>query len=137
MASKRLLIVDDEPKFAAFVGKVAGPLGFDVEITSNGRQFMEAYERQVPHTVVLDMVMPEIDGNELVLWLVGKNSTAHIIIITGYSPQYATNARLLAEFKGLRSVRTLSKPVSVARLREALAATRGCEPASTSTPAED
>lgn len=66
------------------------------------------------------MVMPDIDGNELVLWLVDQQCVADIIIITGYHPDYAVNARLLAEFKGLRSVATLSKPVSVARLREAL-----------------
>lgn len=128
MANKRLLIVDDEVKFAALVRKVAEPLGYDVEITTSGRDFMEAYSREVPHTVVLDMVMPEIDGNELILWLVGQNSRSHIIIITGFSPQYATNARLLAEYKGLKSVKTLSKPVSVPRLREALSAAHQCAP---------
>ncbi len=128
MANKRLLIVDDEPKFAALVRKVAEPLGYDVEITTQGRDFMEAYRREPPDTVVLDMVMPEIDGNELILWLVGEQSRSHIIIITGYSPQYATNARLLAEYKGLRSVKTLSKPVSLPRLRQALTDAHGCAP---------
>ncbi len=121
MPEKRLLIVDDEPKFSAFVGKVARPLGFNVEITNHGRDFMEAYARERPDVVVIDMVMPEIDGNELVLWLVQQGCTADIIIITGFSPQYAVNARLLAEYKGLTSVQTLSKPVTVARLRETLA----------------
>lgn len=130
MEPKRLLIVDDEPKFAAFVRKVAEPLGYAVEVTTNGRDFMDAYRREPPHTIVLDMVMPEIDGNELILWLVGENCRAHIIIITGFSPQYATNARLLAEYKGLRSVKTLSKPVSVPRLRKALADAHGCAPSS-------
>lgn len=121
MNGKRLLIVDDEPKFAAFVRKVAAPLGYDVEVTNHGRIFQEAYLRAVPDVVVLDMVMPEIDGNELILWLVEQDCTADLIIMTGYSPDYAVNARLLAEFKGLRSVTTLSKPISVARLRAALA----------------
>ncbi len=117
MCSKRLLIVDDEPRFAAFVGKVAAPLGYDVQITTNGRDFQKAYRENKPDTIVIDMVMPEIDGYELILWLVQQECDADIIIITGFSPDYAVNARLLAEFKGLRSVRTLSKPVSVARLR--------------------
>lgn len=120
MTSKRLLIVDDEPRFAAFVQRVAEPLGYDVEVTNHGREFQAAYRRQVPDMVVIDMVMPDIDGNELILWLVDQQCAADIIIITGYHPDYAVNARLLAEFKGLRSVATLSKPVSVARLREAL-----------------
>jgi response regulator of citrate/malate metabolism len=49
--------------------------------------------------------MPDIDGNELVLWLVEQHCAADVIIITGYHPDYAVNARLLAEFK----------PVSVKR----------------------
>lgn len=117
MCSKRLLIVDDEPRFAAFVGKVAGPLGYDVQITTNGRDFQKAYQEKKPDTIVIDVVMPEIDGYELILWLVQQKCDANIIIITGFSPDYAVNARILAEFKGLSSVRTLSKPVSVARLR--------------------
>lgn len=129
MHRKRLLIVDDEPRFAAFVERVAEPLGYDVEVTNHGREFKSAYQRQQPDTVVIDMVMPDIDGNELVLWLVEQRCAAEIIIITGYHPDYAVNARLLAEFKGLRSVATLSKPVSISRLREALA-NPGGEPSS-------
>jgi hypothetical protein len=45
---------------------------------------------------------------------------ARLIIITGYSPEYAKDAQLLAEFKGLRSVITLAKPIRIAQLREAL-----------------
>jgi CheY-like chemotaxis protein len=120
MHFKRLLIVDDEPRFAAFVARVAEPLGYDVEVTNHGRDFQAAYLRKRPDIVVIDMVMPDIDGNELILWLVEQRCAADIIIITGYHPDYAVNARLLAEFKGLRSVVTLSKPISVTRLREAL-----------------
>jgi CheY-like chemotaxis protein len=121
MHRKRLLIVDDEPRFAAFVERVAEPLGYNVEVTNHGRDFKTAYQRERPDTVVIDMVMPDIDGNELVLWLVEQHCAADIIIITGYHPDYAVNARLLAEYKGLRPVATLSKPVSISRLREALA----------------
>ena len=125
MRRKRLLIVDDEPRFAAFVERVAEPLGYEVEVTNHGRDFQAAYLRKRPDIVVIDMVMPDIDGNELILWLVEQRSAADIIIITGYHPDYAVNARLLAEYKGLRSVVTLSKPTSVTRLRQALAKLAG------------
>ena len=122
MVRKRLLIVDDEPRFAAFVERVASALNYQVEVTHHGREFMRAYDRSPPDLAIIDMVMPDIDGNELILWLVKRRSTANVIIITGFSPDYALNARLLAEFRGLRSVTTLNKPVSVASLREALMA---------------
>lgn len=120
MVAKRLLIVDDEPRFAAFVERVASRLGFAVEVTTHGSDFQAAYRREAADTIVIDMVMPDIDGNELILWLVDQGCRADILIITGYHPDYAVNARLLAELKGLRSVVTLSKPVSVPRLRQAL-----------------
>ena len=50
---------------------------------------MEAYENFKPTTIVLDMIMPGIDGNELVLWLADKACAARLIIMTGYTPDYA------------------------------------------------
>jgi YesN/AraC family two-component response regulator len=66
------------------------------------------------------MVMPEMDGNELVLWLMQQGYSSELIIITGYSPDYAKDAKLLAEFKGLQSVTTLNKPIRLAKLRAVL-----------------
>ena len=48
-------------------------------------------------------------------------TSAHRIVVTGYSPQYATLAKILGEARGLPSVATLIKPVEVAKLRGALA----------------
>jgi CheY-like chemotaxis protein len=77
MHRKRLLIVDDEPRFATFVERVAEPLGYEVEVTNHGRDFQAAYRRKRPDVVVIDMVMPDIDGNELVLWLVEQRCGRH------------------------------------------------------------
>ena len=120
MTDKRLLVVDDEPEFGEFVRKVATDLGYEVRVTTNGKAFQAAYHELQPTTVVLDMVMPGMDGNEVVLWLMQQHYTANLIIITGYSPDYATDARRLAEFKGLRSVTMLTKPIRLAKLREVL-----------------
>jgi CheY-like chemotaxis protein len=120
MTDKRLLVVDDEPEFGEFVRKVATDLGYEVRVTTNGKAFQAAYHELQPTTVVLDMVMPGMDGNEVVLWLMQQHYAANLIIITGYSPDYATDARRLAEFKGLRSVTMLTKPIRLAKLREVL-----------------
>ena len=60
-------------------------------------RFIEAYDSFEPTTIVLDMIMPGMDGNELVLWLAKERCTARVIIITGYTPDYATHAKILAE----------------------------------------
>ena len=120
MSEKRLLVVDDEPEFCELVRKVAADMGYEVQVATNGHTFQAAYLSLQPTLIVMDMVMPEMDGNELVLWLVEQGYAADLVIITGYNPDYAKDARLLAEFKGLRSVTTLTKPIRIARLREAL-----------------
>ena len=125
MTEKRLLVVDDEPEFGEFVRKVASDIGYEVQVTTDGWTFQKVYADFKPTTIVLDMVMPEIDGNELVLWLMDQGYTSDLIIITGYSPDYAKDAKILAEFKGLRSVRTLTKPIRLAKLRAVLCAEDG------------
>ena len=120
MNEKRLLVIDDEPEIGEFVRKVAAGLGYEVQVTTDGHAFQEAYRQLKPTTIVMDMVMPEMDGNELVLWLMDQHYDANLIIITGYNPDYAKDARLLAEFKGLRSVITLIKPIRLDKLREVL-----------------
>lgn len=122
MTEQRLLICDDEAAFGRFVKIVAQDLGYVVQATTAAAEFMEAYRRFNPTTIVLDMVMPGMDGNELVLWLADQRCTARIIIITGYTPDYAMHAKVLAEFKGLGPVTTLKKPVEIDELRAALSA---------------
>lgn len=120
MTSKRLLVIDDEPAFGKLIENVAIDLGYDVTVTTDARTFMAAYETVQPNVIVLDIVMPDMDGNELILWLAGRNYAEEMVVITGYSPDYAANAKTLAEFKGLRHVVTLHKPVELDELRRAL-----------------
>lgn len=122
MNAKRLLIVDDEPGFGEFVRQVALDLGYEVLVTTNGLDFQKSYTDFQPTKIVLDMVIPDIDGNELLLWLLQKGYAADLIITTGFSPDYAQDAKTLAEFNGLRAVTTLVKPVDLDQLRVALGA---------------
>ncbi|HRD64825.1 MAG TPA: response regulator [Candidatus Competibacter sp.] len=120
MNAKRLLIVDDEPSFGEFVRRVALDLGYEVAVTTSAHAFQQYYTDFRPTTIILDMVIPEIDGNELLLWLLQQGYADDLIIVTGFSPDYAQDARTLAEFKGLNAVSTLVKPIDLARLRSAL-----------------
>ena len=126
MQEKRLLVCDDEPGFGRFVKNVAEDLGYTVRVTTDGRALIEAYDSFKPTTIVLDMIMPGMDGNEVVIWLARQKSTARLIIITGYTPDYAAHAKVLAEYKGLGLVTTLHKPVEVDQLRAALGSQESC-----------
>ena len=120
MSDKRLLIVDDEADFGDFIRRVATDLGYEVRATTNGADFQKSYAGFQPTLIVLDMVIPDIDGNELLLWLLAQGYTAELIITTGFTPDYAREAKILAEFKGLKKVTIMVKPVALARRRTAL-----------------
>lgn len=124
MSKKRLLVVDDNKPFLEFVRKVAVDLGYDVELASNGMAFKKLYEEFQPHSVVVDLIMPDIDGMEIIQWLANQDQSAQaiqVIVVTGYSPEYANLAKMLGEGKGLTAVKTLTKPVKAKALRDALA----------------
>lgn len=120
MSDMRLLVVDDEPKFGEFVREVAKNWGYEVTVTTSGNDFKRAYEEFDPTVILLDLVMPEPEGIQLLHWLAERHATAEIIIATGYNPSYAFVAKKLGENKGLRLATILTKPVPIAKLRSAL-----------------
>ena len=120
MSKKRLLAVDDNKPFLEFVRTVAVELEYDVEVACEGVVFKKLYETFQPDTVVIDLIMPDIDGMELIQWLAEKGFGTHVIVVTGYSPEYAGLAKMLGEGKGLPTVSALTKPVKINVLREAL-----------------
>jgi DNA-binding NtrC family response regulator len=116
----RLLIVDDDPEFGELVRKVGARLDFDVEVTNDGESFKRKYEAFDPSVTVLDVIMPDIEGIELIQWLGEQGADVHVIVVTGYTSRYAVLAKKLAEAQGLRSVNTLSKPIRLQELEDAL-----------------
>ena len=120
MTRGRLLVVDDEPRFCDFVKNVAVKLDFDVECARDGQGFKTLCDARHPDVAVLDIVMPGIDGIELVQWLAERGKQLHLVIVTGFAPNYATLAKKLGEAKGLLSVTTLTKPVRMAELQDAI-----------------
>ena len=121
MTGRRLLVVDDNRAFGEFVSEVASEAGFEVEVTTDGRAFKNRYRAYPPSIVIIELVMPEIDGVELVQWVAAHKAPARVIVMTAHSPKYATLAKLLGEGRGLATVTTLDKPAEAAGLRRALA----------------
>ena len=121
MTNSRLLIMDDDPDFAEYVGIVGEQLGYETLKINDSREFMNTYAEFAPDIVVLDMVMPEIDGVELIKWLIAQNATVKIVIVSGYNPLYAKMAEVLSEAGGLSDVTTLEKPIKINELKGALA----------------
>lgn len=60
--SYRILLVDDEPDILEFVGYNLRKEGYEVRTASNGREALEEATVWLPHLILLDVMMPEMDG---------------------------------------------------------------------------
>ena len=63
-SGKTILVVDDEPRMAQFITMNLELEGFRVISASDGYQALEKVVRELPDLVVLDVMMPEMDGFE-------------------------------------------------------------------------
>lgn len=81
MSEKRILVVEDEPSLAEVVSLYLKRAGFQVQVASDGRQAMNILEKQIPDFVILDLMLPEIDGLSLTRWLRDR-SDVPIIMVT-------------------------------------------------------
>jgi len=61
----RVLVVDDDPHLREVVGFALGQAGYAVEEAADGRAALEAFRRRPPALLVLDVMMPEMDGLEV------------------------------------------------------------------------
>lgn len=118
---RRVMICDDEPDFRAIVVDVVKGMGMEPVEVGRPEDFAGTYEAGAPDIVVLDIVMPNIDGLELVDWLADAGYRGRLVLVSGYNPNYARAARTMADLKGIAGVTVLQKPVSLADLRAVLA----------------
>jgi len=65
VGARRILVVDDDPMVATTVQRVLRPEGYEVEVALGGAQALEQARAQRPDLVVLDLMMPGIDGLEV------------------------------------------------------------------------
>lgn len=66
MTESRILIVDDEPQIRRALSTALGSHGYDVEVAADGEQALAIIPTWAPDLVVLDLVMPKVDGLEVV-----------------------------------------------------------------------
>jgi two-component system, OmpR family, response regulator len=65
VASSRVLVVDDEPNITDLVATALRYEGFEVETAMTGRQALAEVESSRPEIVVLDVMLPDLDGFEV------------------------------------------------------------------------
>ncbi len=67
----RILLVDDEPSITKVVGKRLEIAGFDVIIASDGQEGLEKAQTLSPNLIILDLMLPKLNGFEVCSMLKG------------------------------------------------------------------
>jgi DNA-binding response OmpR family regulator len=119
-ARKRLLVIDDEQSICEFIRRVAEPQGFEVVTAITHDQFRTAYDAFKPSAILLDLMMPNVDGVALLEKLAKQGCAAKLLIMSGYHPELLNNSRKLGAGYDLDVRGTLNKPFGVAELQSAL-----------------
>src|SRR5688572_28738874 len=120
MVGRRLLLVDDEPAHAEFLGSAARECGYEPILTSNDRQFREKFLAERPDMVALDLGMPGMDGIELLRFLADEGYKAPVLIVSGFDRRVLESAFRLGEALGLQMLGPLEKPVRAEELERIL-----------------
>ena len=80
MASK-ILIVEDEPDIVELLAYHLNQAGFETEAVSNGRDALNQMRANPPNLILLDLLLPEVDGLEVCRLLKQDASTADVPVI--------------------------------------------------------
>ncbi|MDH5230605.1 MAG: response regulator [Gammaproteobacteria bacterium] len=115
----KVLIVDDEESIRGFVKQVVEMQGHEAKEAENGRIAADLYENFQADLVITDLIMPEMDGLELIVHVKKKYPSVKIIAMSGRA---ALDTRHYLEFANrFGANKILEKPVDMDTLINTIA----------------
>ncbi len=119
---KRVLVVDDEPDFALLVQGNLQKEGFDVDVAYNGMEGLEKIKQNPPDAVVLDVMMPEMDGYEVCAQMKKDERFADIAILMLTAVADHVTSTRYSHFDGMSMEADdyLAKPASADEITDSL-----------------
>ncbi len=128
-----ILLVDDETAITDHLGSFLERSGFNVEVASNGREALQKMSAQLPDLLILDVLMPQMDGREVLRQLRQEGNWIPIILLTQVGE---ASERAMALEEGADDY--LNKPFDphelAARVRAVLRRARPGQPPLTAAP---
>ena len=119
---KRVLVVDDEPDFAAIVKGNLEKEGFEIEIAYNGIEALEKIAKNPPDAIVLDVMMPEKDGYAVCAELKADEKTADIpiLMLTAVADHVSSTRYSHRDGMSMEADDYLPKPASADEITESV-----------------
>lgn len=132
MNEPTILVVDDEPSISEVVSIYLRRAGYQVTVASDGQEALDALEKGPPDLVVLDLMLPEVDGVEITRRLRAEGDTP-IIMLTARREEADRIAGLEMGADDY-VVKPFSPQELVSRVKAVLRRTRGPGPAGAERP---
>jgi two-component system response regulator (stage 0 sporulation protein F) len=107
-----ILIIDDDDLIRVFLRSALEETGYEVAEAANGLQGLELYRQRPTDLVITDIIMPEMNGLDLLLALTREFLNAKVIAISGAGGE--KNVLDVAKLLGARQI--FQKPVSLQHL---------------------
>jgi EAL domain-containing protein (putative c-di-GMP-specific phosphodiesterase class I)/ActR/RegA family two-component response regulator len=117
MHNRRILILDDDAAVGQTIQWIAESLGFEAEFVTRPEEFFSKLVEMKPEIITIDLVMPNLDGVEIMRLLAERKSKAKIVISSGMGTRVLDAAQRSAQEHGLSIAGIISKPISKEALR--------------------
>ena len=115
MEKNRILIVDDEPNVCEFLSEYLGYRGFETRISHSGSDALQCLQRDNFDAILLDLIMPGMNGLEVLERIRQLNITIPVIIVTGVKDKKVADDAIK-----LGAVDFIPKPIDLDRLEQSL-----------------
>jgi DNA-binding NtrC family response regulator len=83
MKDKTLLYIDDDEIHLKLIGNFIETLGLKVLLASNGKEGLKTFQEQKPDIILVDLVMPEVDGFQVLETVRKESPQTPVIVISG------------------------------------------------------
>lgn len=108
---KKILVIDDSETNLVLLKAILEDAGFEVKLANNAKEAVVFYEKSKPDLILLDLLMPGVDGFGFLNQLREKNSNkieTPIIVVTAYA-----NEENIDKAKDLGASDVIEKPIEI------------------------
>lgn len=81
-ATMKIMLADDEPRMHTLVARISNDAGYDFVGAEDGARALDVYEREKPDLVILDVMMPGLDGFQVCRRLREQGATEPVIFLS-------------------------------------------------------
>ncbi len=86
----RIIIADDAPEIRSTLKDILTEKGFLVETVNDGYELLVKLKQKIPHLIILDLIMPEKGGIDVISSIKSIDPNIKIIIYTGFKKYEAS-----------------------------------------------